>query len=338
MSKPRALIVCPGRGSYTRTSLGYLAGRTSAVVDACDAWRQDRATPTVRELDGAKTFQVGTHIAGEHASILTFACSMADVVDLNVDIVGVTGNSMGFYTALAVSGALSTSDAIRLVDTMGSYQHRNVVGGQLMYPLTAPDWTPDAALPSAVDNAIMKARTRGGKAYWSIQLGGFAILGADRAGLALLTEHLPPLQRGARSFPARLPKHSAFHTPIMAETSDRAKAELADLEFRAPRVPLFDGAGRVYRPRWTDIDTLRAYTLGEQVTSMFNYDAAILSALHHCGPDVIVLLGPGNALGGATARILLADGWAGLMSRDQLQREPPLLVSYGVAEQRKHVS
>ena len=41
-TRKRVLVVCPGRGSYGRNSLGQLKGRNAAattVVAACDAFR-----------------------------------------------------------------------------------------------------------------------------------------------------------------------------------------------------------------------------------------------------------------------------------------------------------
>ena len=72
---------------------------------------------------------------------------------------------------------------------------------------------------------------------------------------------LPKEERGARTFPVRLPLHSAFHTPVMAETSARALSELDDLPFGAPVVPLIDGRGVVFRPRWASPAEMRDYSI-----------------------------------------------------------------------------
>lgn len=340
----RVLLVCPGRGSYDRASLGSLKGRrgaAQAVIDACDGWRTEHGRPTVSELDAAEAFKTSLHVAGEHASLLTFACSVADRFELDADryeVVGVAGNSMGWYTALAVAGALSLDDGIRLVDTMGSYQERNVIGGQILYPLTDEDWVADPVLADAVEAALRQVAAEGHVAEWSIRLGGFAVLGADADGTKRLLGVLPPVQRGDRTFPVQLPLHSAFHTSLLEPTSARARVELADLGFRAPEVPLIDGRGRIFRPRSADPDELRDYTLGHQVVRPYDFTTSIVTALHHCAPDLVVALGPGNPLGGPLARILTADGWHGLRTRsafDVANRERPILASFGVALQRK---
>ncbi len=335
----RALVVCPGRGSYERASLGSLRARSAAVnelLDTCDAYRAARNLPNVRELDAADTFRASWHVAGEHASLLTFAATMADwqELDPSLEVVGVVGNSMGWYTALVVSGALSLADGIRLVDTLGGYQRENIIGGQLLYPLTTADWAPSAALREVVDAALREALAAGHVAEWSIHLGGYAVLGADRGGVKYLLERLPSERRGSRTFPLQLPLHSAFHTSLMAETSERARHELSDLRFGPPRCPLIDGRGVVFRPRWAEPRELAAYTLGHQIVKPFDFTTGVRTALRHCGPDVVICLGPGNPLGGTVARILLEEGWNGMTDRatfEAASRERARVVSLGAA-------
>jgi len=279
-------------------------------------------------------------VAGENASLLTFACSLADASDFDTEayeIVGVTGNSMGFYTALAVSGALSTDDAIHLVETMGSYQAGNVVGGQVMAPLCDEQWNRQPSLLEGVEATIQAARSEGHQAWWSIDLGSHAILGADTGGIKSLLAALPKINQGARKFPIQLPLHSAFHTPLMHSTSLQAFQELGGLVFKRPQVPLIDGRGVVHRPLSCDPTSLREYTLGAQVTEMFNFRQAIHTALTYCAPDVVVILGPGNTLGGPIARTLAHHGWRGAKTPadfNEKQKSSPMLLSFGVGPQR----
>ena len=343
----RALIVCPGRGSYDRAGMGQLQDRSEAaraVISACDQHREGASRPSVSALDGAEKWRSSLHVAGENASLLTAACSLADMAELARDrfeVVGVTGNSMGWYTALGVSGALSLSDTIRVIDTMGAYQAKNVIGGQVLYPLTNASWASDPDLLDAVERTLVDGRNAGHALHWSIHLGGYAVLAGDRAGVKFLLENLPEQQRGSRTFPIQLPMHSAFHTPLMREASNRAKQDLADLGLSAPDVPLIDGRGKVFRPLSADPAELFDYTLGAQVTDPYDFTTAVASALRYTGADVVIALGPGNSLGGPIARILVEQGWRGARSRDQFDEiqksESPLLLSFGVRPQRKRL-
>lgn len=336
----RALIVCPGRGSYDRASLGYLKGRAEAapVLEACDAWREANGRAAITEIDAAEQYASGRHVAGENASLLTAACSWADLAALDTEryeIVGVVGNSMGWYSALYAAGALSLPEAVRLIDTMGAYQAGNVVGGQVLYPITDAGWRVDPAQMAIVDAAL--AAAPGGNAWWSIRLGAYAVLGADEPGCKHLMDTLPKIDRGTRQFPARLPLHSAFHTPLLAETSERARGELADLAFQAPRVPLVDGSGRIHRPRWASPTALWGWTLGAQVVDVYDFALSVRVALRHTGADVVVALGPGNSLGAPLASVLVEEGWGGARSRadlEAIQAQDPLLLAFGVPDQR----
>ncbi|MCA9493657.1 MAG: hypothetical protein KC621_27180 [Myxococcales bacterium] len=344
MSRRRALVVCPGRGSYDRGSLGYLKGRgeaARAVIEACDERRRAVGRPTVSELDAAEVYRTSTHVAGENASLLTFACAVADFVELSrerYDVVGVAGNSMGWYIALAVSGALPLEEAIRLVDTMGNHQERNVIGGQLLYPVSDEAWRPSNELEAAVEESLHDVNDAGAWAGWSIRLGGFAVLAGDAEGVKRLLQRLPQVKRGDRVFPLQLPLHSAFHTPLMQATSDRAFEELGDLAFRPPEVDLVDGRGFVFRPRAADPEELRWWTLGPQVTDTYDFTASIQSALHRTAPDVVIALGPGNPLGGPLARILVQSRWHDARTREdfeRINREEPMLLSFGMPVQRR---
>ncbi len=341
----RALIVCPGRGSYGRASLGQLRDRGDAarrVIEACDSWRSQVGRDGVTELDADTQFRASRHVAGEHASLLTFACSLADLADLDrerFEPVAITGNSMGWYTALAASGALSLSEAIRLVDTMGAYQIDNVIGGQLLYPTTDESWEPDAGLEAAITRSLAACTGAGQVAEWSIRLGGFAVLGADSAGLKTLKATLPPIERGTRTFPLKLPLHSAFHTSLMQGTSERATVDLGDLAMGSPALPLVDGRGIVHRPLSADPLDLLEYTLGAQVTQTYDLSTAVRAALRYSGAEVVIALGPGNGLGGPLARILAAEGWRGATGKAGLaaiqDTDRPLLRSFGLPPQRR---
>jgi hypothetical protein len=115
-------------------------------------------------------------------------------------------------------------------------------------------------------------------------------------------------------------------------------AVLGDLAMTRPRVPLVDGLGRVHRPWSADPDLMLDYTLGAQVTDPYNFTESLVVALHHTAPDVVVLLGPGNSLGGPVAATLVQVGWNGARTRDELvalQQERPSLLSFAVPAQRE---
>ncbi len=330
----RVLVVCPGRGSYGREQLRSM--QPSPSVTEADAFRRSLGRPSPTEMDAADAYSSRLHVAGENASILTMAASLADADRLaNVSVIAVVGNSMGWYTALAVAGALPLADALRLVETMGQYQVENVIGGQVIYPLVDDAWRP---LPCPELSAALAEIP---DLFPSIHLGGQAVVGGSTAAIAALMKRLPPRKMGEREAPMQLPLHSAFHTPLMAGTAARAHADLSDLTWTAPRVPLIDGRGAIYRPRSADPADLSAYTLGSQVTEPYDFRKGLTVAIREYAPDAIVLLGPGGNLGGAVAQTLISEGWRGLHSRSdflRLQAEDPFVLSMARPEQRAAVT
>jgi [acyl-carrier-protein] S-malonyltransferase len=245
MTRLRALVVCPGRGSYGRAQLATLPAG-DPIVAALDRFRARLGRPAISALDRAPEYAPELHVAGEHASLLTFAYTAVDVAAIardRIEIVGVTGNSMGFYSALYAAGALDLDGAARLVETLGHYQAGNVIGAQLMYPVADDQWRRAPALVAAVDAALDHPGV-----HVSIRLGGTVVLGASGDGLAHARRVLPAIERGGMRYPVQLPLHSAFHTPLMARTAERARHDLADLALRPPSITLIGGDGTVYRP------------------------------------------------------------------------------------------
>lgn len=335
----RALVLCPGRGSYGRAQLGTLAGRGSVFLDAFDAHRAALGRPTVRELDAAERYSARLHIAGEHASILTAGYALSDVEAIaadKLDVVGICGNSMGWYTALVAAGALDAKDGATLVETMGAFQTGNVIGGQILYPVVDEQWRPDPALQAAVDDAVAEIEDL----HWSIRLGGQAVLGGSDAALKAAQARLPVLERGTARFPLKLPLHSAFHTPLLSGTRAKAGPELTGLRWAAPRVPLVDGQGTVWPAGWADPAGIRAWTLGDQIDRCFDFSAMIEAALGELGPEVVVLPGPGSNLGGAVAQVMIRLGWQGLHSKADFlarQKADPIVLAMGRDDQRAAV-
>ncbi len=335
----RALIVCPGRGSYGRALLGTLRadgrGDDSAgeILNWLDDYRRGLGRPTLRTLDADVRFSPRRHMAGEHASLMTFGYTLADYACLapeSVRPVAVTGNSMGWYTALAVSGVLPLDEGARLVETMGAVQADNVIGGQVLYPICGEDWRPDPDLETTIQGALALDGV-----YLSIRLGGTAILGA--ADPRALLKALPKLTRGRREYPIQLPLHSAFHTPLLAETGAWAREALADLRLQTPVVPLVGGDGRCWR-RWADLEAMFGYTLGTQVETPYDFTAALTAALGDYAPESVICLGPGDTMGAPVAQAMIRTGWHGLRDRTdflEAQAAPtPLVISMARPAQR----
>ena len=72
MGKERIVIICPGRGSYTRETSGYLKIYGTPAKDQItfiDEKRNTAGLPTLSILD-SQPFKAKIHMKGEHASPL----------------------------------------------------------------------------------------------------------------------------------------------------------------------------------------------------------------------------------------------------------------------------
>lgn len=336
----RVLVVCPGRGSYGAGQLGTLARLAERKVAPSaslfepkrrpwrealaniDAWCAAHSLPTISALDSADRYRANTHRRADVASVLTTSLSYLDYLARRADGLGdedwqpvaVVGNSLGWYTALAVAGAISLEDALRIVATTGGYQRAaGQVGAQLIYPLVDDSWRrPLDPLPL---QAAMQAATAVGFVASSINLGGLMVFAGDTAAMDVLRQELPIITRGRATYPMMLAGHSAFHSPLLSPMAEAAQQTLADVTFRAPDLPMIDGNGDSWRPIYADPSDLRDYTLQAQITTPYNFAASVAVAVQEYAPDRILLLGPGGSLGGAIGQILAQLGWRGIRDK-----------------------
>lgn len=335
MELARAVIVCPGRGAYTAGSLRSLPA-DSGLVRRAEELRLDYGLEPLLELDGAERFEPARHLRPAHASPLTFVASLLDIekAAADLDVAAVIGNSLGWYTALAVAGALPFDDAYRLVQEIALLQEQPLpdggTGGQVIYPLLDADWVPVPDHRAAVSDVLRDGHDSG-RIFESIDLGGYAILAGDDPGVASLLDRLPPVRVGERLFPLRLALHGPYHSPLVEHVAEAAADRLTGLRWQRPATTLIDGRGACWTPWSTDPTALRDYTLRAQVTTPYRFATSVRVALREYAPDVLLLPGPGNSLGGICGQLVVAEGYHGIRTRagfEAAQRSPaPVVLS-----------
>lgn len=328
----RAVVLCPGRGSYAEKQLGSLPPDHD-LVRAAERRRSDYGLEPLLALDQAERFEPARHLRPAHVSPLIYVKAMIDATAAAAehDVVAVGGNSLGWYIALAVSGALSFEDGFRLVQEMSMLQEELAGGGQIIYPVCDDDWSPSAEHRAAVEEVLASS---GGEAMPSIHLGGYTVLAGSSKGVSHMLKELPQVRMGSVTYPIRLALHGPYHTALARPVSDAARAKFADLRFRAPHTTLIDGRGRSFSPWSTDLDELRSYTLGHQVTEPYDFTASVRIALREFAPDHLVLPGPGNTLGGIVGQVMVEERWAGVASKADFlssqEGDSPFVVSMGM--------
>jgi [acyl-carrier-protein] S-malonyltransferase len=330
--KETILVVCPGRGTYNAPELGYLARHhgNAAWLARFDTLRMEAGKETLTALDGAAKF-TPAHFRGDNAAPMIHACAYLDFLSLDrarFEVVAVTGNSMGWYTALACAEAVSAEHGFAIADGMGVHSQRHAPGGQTVLVLAGDDWTVDHALLRSVEVAMERHDVR-----LSIRLGGMLVAAGEDAALNALERDLPNLPRP----PMRLAGHGPFHTALMQASSDAARANFPADWFGKPNVPMIDGRGRVWRRFESTGQDLWDYTFGHQILEPFDFSAAMTVGIREFAPDRIVLLGPGETLGGAIGQVLVALNWLDISSRNVFaarQGEDPFLIGLGRPSQR----
>ena len=340
-----ALVVCPGRGTYNKPELGSISANIGEnkpnltnVLQQIDAVRNQLGQPTVTELDQAPLFKTSLHQKPENAAALIYAGGYLDYLaidDARFEVVGITGNSMGWYTAMASAGCWDIETSTGLVTSMAQLTAGGE-GAQFIYPIVDADWRPHQGYIDAVNEQLSRFA---GDLKMSIRYGGYAVLAGSEAACSEAVRALP---RVDDRFPMILPGHAAFHTHFMHDASQQALDLWPPAAFRPPQVPLIDGRGHIWSPHVVDKSALQRYTLGHQVTQTYDFTCAIQTAVKEFAPDHIILLGPGAGLGGAVAQALIEMNWQGLNSKAEFaarqQADTPYVLSMGLPEQRALVT
>lgn len=336
-----AVLICPGRGTYNAPELGTLA-RTfpdASLLASFDATRIAAGAEPLSKLDGTSRFSMAKHGRGDNASALIFAASYGDFLSISddIEIVAVTGNSMGWYSALACGGAVTPEVGFDITTTMGRKMHDHGVGGQLLYPHLGDDWVPNARAKSELMALVHKIDAQPGHILrLSIDLGGTLVLAGDDAGLGAFEDAVPKRNR----FPMRLQGHAGFHSALVSPVSEDAFGHFSPKLFQQPDLPMIDGRGQIWWPFASDVNALWDYTFGHQVIESYDFTRAITVAAQEFAPDVFIVTGPGTTLGGAVAQSLILANWRGMASKADFQTRQetdPLLISMGRKDQRSRV-
>ncbi len=342
--RPRAVLVLPGRGAYTAATLGTIPADHPLVARA-EAIRAELGLDSLLALDAADSFEPSVHLRSGNAAPLIFLAALLDAERAMADhrVVAIIGNSLGWSTALAAAGSLDFDDAFRMVQGIAHLQEEaadaGISGGQLIYPRVGLDWQPVEAYTAALEGAMTDGHgtvdggTDPDRAYPSVDLGAYVVLAASEAGIARLLDTLPPVKVGERQFPLRLAFHGPYHTPLLATVAEAATERFATLDWRAPEVTLIDGRGARFTPWATDPAELARYTLGEQIVTPYRFAAGARVALREYAPELLVLTGPGNTLGGVVGQLVVAEGYHGIRTRADFESAQagaaPLVLSMG---------
>lgn len=206
----------------------------------------------------------------------------------------VAGHSLGEYSALAATHALSIGDAARLLKLRGQAMQRAVpVGEGAMAALIGLD--------AGEARAVAAEAARAGLDHDEI----CAVANDNAPGQAVVSGHRGAVERAiaiAREHGARrsimLAVSAPFHSPLLRPAADTMAKALDRVSVRAPLVPL---VANVSATAVTDPAAIKRL-LVEQVTAMVRWRESVLF-LAEAEVEEAVEIGTGRVLAGLVKRI-----------------------------------
>ncbi len=224
-----------------------------------------------------------------NAQLATFVLSLVvlDAIErLGLAPAACAGHSLGEYSALVASGAVSFDDGVRLV----------VARGEAMAHAGEDAPGTMAALLGISDDDAEAACQRAEGDVWvaNYNAPGQVVVAGTTDAIATLTPIAKEL--GARKV-LPIPVSGAFHTPLMAGARPALRKALGDASFGAPEVPVVANVdARVHNDpgEWPGL-------LSAQLCSPVRWRQT-LETLDGLGATVLVEVGPGGVLSGLARR------------------------------------
>ncbi|MGH6736989.1 MAG: ACP S-malonyltransferase [Methyloceanibacter sp.] len=285
-------FIFPGQGSQAvgmgaELAKAYPAAK-AVFTEVDEALGQDLSKLMWEGPEADLTLTENAQPALMAVSLAAMAVLREKGVVLKTSVSYVAGHSLGEYSALAASGALSLADTARLLKTRGRAMQEAVpVGEGAMAALLGAD------LPQAQE--LAKAASEGDvcEAANDNAPGQVVISGAKAAierAVALAPKY------GARRA-VLLPVSAPFHCALMQPAAEVMRKALAAVEIKAPAVPL---VANVLAEPISEPEAIRA-RLVDQVTGMVRWRETMLF-LGRNGAKSVYEIGAGRVLTGIARR------------------------------------
>ena len=198
------------------------------------------------------------------------------------------GLSLGEYTALAVSGALSFEDAIRIVERRGAFMQEdcNKVRSTMASVTGGLDRKKIEEVLATINGIVVVA---------NLNSPGQIVISGEVGAIQQASEKL--VQAGARKVTV-LKVAGAFHSPLMKTAETRLGAELAKINIKMPTNAVISNVTADYVKTPEEIRN----NLSRQVSNPVLW-ADSMQRLINDGFDNFYEIGPGKVLSGLMLRI-----------------------------------
>jgi [acyl-carrier-protein] S-malonyltransferase len=290
---PRTAFLFPGQGAQK-------IGMAGALCESLPAARQlFEAASAVLGYDLLAVCRNGPAErlnATDVSQPAIFVASLAALEQLKVtqpealnDVVATAGLSLGEYSALVYSGALSFADGLQVVKVRGEAMQ------------TAAKATPSGMAAilgmdvSAIEALVSEARVAGTLVVANYLCPGNTVVSGALSAIERL-EQLGQERGGIRLL--RLTVAGAFHTDIMRPADEKLAAALAGVQFRTPRVPVWSNVDARSHTDPAEIQAL----LVKQVLSPVRWEETMRGMLAD-GIERFYEIGPERVLAGLMKRV-----------------------------------
>jgi [acyl-carrier-protein] S-malonyltransferase len=201
----------------------------------------------------------------------------------------VAGHSLGEYSALAISGALSVTDTACLLKARGKAMQAAVpVGVGAMAALLGLDFEAASEVAAeAAGSEVCHAANDNDP--------GQVVVSGNTAAVGRAVE-IAKLKGAKRAI--ILPVSAPFHCALMAPAAEAMKEALADVSIRAPKVPL---VANVCAEAVSDPEVIRKLLI-EQITASVRWRESVLW-MSGKGVSEVWEIGAGKALSSMVRRI-----------------------------------
>nr|WP_255784084.1 ACP S-malonyltransferase [Lysobacter chinensis] len=284
-------FVFPGQGSQSLGMLAGLAADDAGIAETfaeasdgagVDLWALSQQGPE-EDLDRTEFTQPALLAAGVAVWRLWNARG-------GVRPARLAGHSLGEYTALVASGALSLTEAARLVRLRGQLMQAAAPAGTGgMAAVLGAEEALVVEVCEAVSTASAVVVPANFNSPGQVVIGGHA--GAVDAALVMLAE------RGVRKA-VKLAVSVPSHTPLMREAADRLAAAMDGIAWSAPSLPVVQNVDAQVHE---NIDAIRD-ALVRQLYLPVQWTGCV-QALAAAGATRIAECGPGKVLTGLAKRI-----------------------------------
>lgn len=222
-------------------------------------------------------------------AILTVSVGMWRILEANgITAAAVAGLSLGEYTALVASGALSFADAVALVAKRGIYM-----------ATAAPKGTGKMVAVMNADPAVIEACCKEAATVGIVSPANYntpqqIVIGGEVAAVDKAVELLKA--SGVKRL-IELNVSGPFHTALLKPAAEKLKTALAEVVFQEPQVPVISNTTAQVM-KHDQIKTL----LEQQVMSPVRFYDSV-ATLKNLGVGRVIEIGPGKTLTGFMKKI-----------------------------------